>query len=192
MKTIPKLDASLFEFTDEEFLLFCEANRPIRIERDKYQNIIFMPPTGYKTSYYNNKIAFRLTYWNEENGLGIVLESNGGVKLPNGAIRSAEVAWVSNERHLQLADNEQNGFASVCPDFVIELKSPSDSLENLKQKMAEWIENGCRLAWLINPEERLVYIYYEDGSVLEMGFHEKLSGEEVLKGFEIELNAIFI
>lgn len=192
MKTIPKIDTHLFEFTDEEFLLFCEANRPIRIERDKYQNIIFMPPTGYKTSLYNNKIAFRLTFWNEENKLGIVLESNGGVKLPNGAIRSADVAWVSNERHSQLADKEQDGFAPICPDFVIELKSPSDSLENLKQKMREWIENGCKLGWLINPDERLVYVYYADGSVLEMGFHEPLLGEDVLLGFELNLNSIFI
>ena len=184
------LKTDALRMTEEEFFNLCQQNRELRMERDKNQNIFIMSPTSYETSRINNKLSYQLTLWNEKHKLGEVFESNAGYTLANKSIRSPDVSWVSKVRHNALSMKERKRFAHICPDFVIELKSDSDSLKQLKEKMQEWIENGCKLGWLIDPEERKVYIYHSTSHNSEMNFGEKITGENVLPGFVLDISFI--
>ena len=177
-------------FTEDEFFNFCVQNRDLRIERDSNLNIILMSPTGNITSNQNFSIYLKLGFWNEKHGLGYTFESNSGFMLPNKSMRSPDVAWIKKERWEKLPLEEKKKFTHICPDFIIELKSESDSLPQLKDKMQEWMKNGCRLAWLINPEKRITIIYRPKGKPEEVSFDKKLSGEEVLPGFELDLKEL--
>ncbi|MFN0048800.1 MAG: Uma2 family endonuclease [Cytophagales bacterium] len=181
---------SLGGFTDEEFYNFCLDNRDLKFERDAQTNIIVMSNTGGKTGYYNTEVLADLAVWNRKMKKGVCFDSSTAFKLPSTAVRSPDAAWVQNERWNALTDREKEQFPPLCPDFVIEIKSATDSLVGLKTKMKEWIENGCRLAWLISPEERLTYIYSASVQHTKT-FEEILSGETILAGFEIDLSAIF-
>lgn len=176
-----------WHISDENFFNFCQDNELFNIERNSNQDIIIMPPTGNYTSIQNSSIILQLGNWNEKYQLGYVYESNAGFTLSNNAVRSPDAAWIEKSRFEKLPQKEKESFAHVCPDFVIELKSKSNTLKGQKEKMNEWIENECRLAWLINPEEKKVYIYRKDGSTCETAFSEKISGEDVLPGFELDL-----
>lgn len=176
--------------SEEEFFHLCAQNRELRFERDKNQNIIVMSPTGIETSFYNSEIILQLGIWNKQQKSGIVFESNAGFTLPNGAVRSPDTSWLSNERYHELSEEDKKRFAHTCPEFVIELKSPTDALHSLKEKMHEWIENGAQLAWLINPETKNVIIYRKDGSIAEQDFTKPVSGEDVLPGFELDLGFV--
>ncbi len=182
---------SLGKFTDEELYAFCEANKGLRIERNSKGQLEIMPPTGLETSFKNNELGRRISNWNYERKLGLVSESSGGYSLPNGAVRTPDVAWISNERWANVPLEDRKRFAHVCPDFVIELLSESDSLSEGKAKMEEWRQNGCRLGWLINPKDRNVFIYRANGEIIIQTFKQKLLGEDVLVGFEIDLSEIF-
>lgn len=179
---------ALGTFTDEQFFQFCIQNRDLRFERDKRKNIIVMSPTSSNTGLQNLSIASLLWFWNNENKLGYTFDSSTGFTLPNGSMRSPDAAWINQEHWEKVPQEDKDRFAHICPDFVIELRSKSDSLKVLKQKMQEWVENGCRLAWLIDLAEQKVYIYRKDGSTDVIGtFDEKVSGEDVLPGFDLEL-----
>lgn len=176
-----------WQVNDEDFFNFCQDNELFNIERNSNQDIIIMPPTGNITSIQNISIITELEIWNRKSKLGYAYESNAGFTLPNNAVRSPDAAWIEKSRFEKLPQKEKESFAHICPDFVIELKSKSNTMKDLKEKMNEWIENGCRLAWLINPKEQKVYIYRKDGSISETAFSEKISGEDVLPGFEMDL-----
>ena len=178
--------------TDDQFFQLCIDNKGIRFERDKNKNIIIMAPTGSKSGNRNLKISTEIEIWNRKHNAGVVFDSNAGFTLPNGAVRSPDAAWIINERWEQLSDDEQEHFAPLCPDFVVELLSKSDSVKLLKDKMNEWIENGCRLAWLVDPFNRITFIYKPNAEPTQHPFAETLSGLDVLPGFELKLADIIL
>ncbi|MBD0365263.1 MAG: Uma2 family endonuclease [Flavisolibacter sp.] len=179
------------QFTDDELFEFCAANKELRIERDKNGKLIIMPPTGSLSSLHNLTVASLLWNWNQKSGLGVAFDSSGGFRLPNRAMRAPDAAWIRKERWEQLSPEEQKKFAPLTPDFIIEIRSESDSLQELKDKMHEWIENGSQLAWLIDPLEQKAYVYTpEDATKIIESFNEKLNGGDVLPGFELDLSVL--
>ena len=181
---------ALGEFSEDEFFEFCIANQELKIERNKQGQVIIMPPTGLDTSFDNAGMNALLWNWNNKYKLGKVSDSNGAYTLPNGAVYAPDVAWISNERWATVPEAERKKFAHICPNFVIELISESDSLIQAKNKMLEWLENGVQLGWLINSKERKTYIYRENGEIIIQDFDQKLTGENVLPDFEINLSEI--
>jgi Uma2 family endonuclease len=178
-------------FNDEEFYNFCQDNPTMRFERDAQGQIIIMPNTGGKTGIINLEIARQFGNWNKAHRLGKGFDSSTAFRLPNTAVRSPDVAWVSNGRWQGLSEQEQKQFPPLCPDFVIELKSESDQLPNVQKKMQEWLDNGCRLAWLIDPQGETVYIYRPGMEVeTHSSFTGTLSGGEVLLGFSLQLDEL--
>jgi Uma2 family endonuclease len=177
--------------TNEQFFAFCQENRDLRFERTHEGEIIIMSPTGGETGNKNIKLAFHLESWNQKTELGISFDSSTGFLLHNGAMRSPDLAWVKIEQWEALTEEEKEKFPPLCPDFVIELRSKTDSLKTLQKKMQEWIDNGCRLAWLIDVQDQKVYIY-RPGKSVEMidSFKSKLSGEQILPGFELDLKLL--
>ena len=182
---------TLGKFGDEELYDFCRANKDLRVERNSKGQIIIMAPTGIETSFFNADILTELTLWNRSAKLGKVSDSNGGFTLPNQAMRVPDAAWISLERWEKVPEEEQKKFAHICPDFIIELMSESDSLKEMQPKMEECMENGCRLAWLIHPKECKTFVYRENKTTSEIPFEKPLSGENVLPGFQLDLAAIF-
>ncbi len=179
------------QFDDDAFFAFCQANPELKLERTKDGEIIVMALTGGKTGIKNSEIIAELTLWNRQSRPGYVFDSSTGFRLPNGATRSPDAAWVAKERWEALTEVQQEKFPPLCPDFVIELKSESDGLKSAQAKMGEWLENGCRLAWLLDPQESKAYLYQPGREVEELeGFTQKLSGVEVLPGFELDLKLL--
>ncbi len=174
--------------TDEMFFDLCQANSELRMERDQHGNIIVMSPTGANTGKYNTAFTARVWLWNEESGLGVTFESSTGFTLPNGAVRSPDVSWIAQNRWDALSEAEQAKFAPICPDFAIEIRSESDRMNDLKEKMEEYRANGCRLGWLIDRKGKAVHIYRLDGSTeIKKDEPMQLSGEDVLPGLTIDL-----
>jgi len=175
----------------EEFFQFCQMNDTLEFERDSIGNIIVMSPTGSFTGNFNLKISLELGIWNKETGLGEVFDSSTGFTLPNGAVRSPDVSWIKEEKWALLNQADKEKFAPVCPDFVIEIRSKSDDIKYLQNKMGEYIDNGTQLGWLIDRFDNKVYIY---SSRKTMFVHDtldlKLSGETVLPGFVLDLGAL--
>ena len=186
---IPQIDT----FSDDELFMFCRANPELRIERNEKGQIVIMPPTGIETSFRNSDLNFKIYAWNIQARLGRVSDSNGGYTLPDSSMRAPDVAWISNERLATVPSSDLKKFAHVCPDFVIELMSETDELEDLKEKMNKWLVNGVLLGWLIVPKSKQTYIYRftqsEDPEVVS--FSETLNGEEILPGLEVRLTDIF-
>ncbi|MDX1942833.1 MAG: Uma2 family endonuclease [Saprospiraceae bacterium] len=177
------------KFTDEEFAAFCAANRDYRIERDKHGNIIFMSPVHSDSGFYEGEVFAMLKAWSKKTKLGVAFSSSTGFTLPNRAIRSPYASWVSMNQWQALTEKEKKSFAPVCPDFVVEIRSKTDSLKDLQEKMLEWIENGTQLGWLIDIKSKQTYIYRADGSIeIVKGFDKILTGENVLPGLEFELS----
>ena len=174
-------------FTDDEFFDFCQENRDLRFERNANGEIIIMSPTGGLTGKKNGKLSAKLDLWNEERGLGEVFNSSTGFIIPSGATRSPDAAWIAKSRWESLSYEQQEKFPPLCPDFVVELVSPSDALKSLQEKMDEWMENGCRLGWLLYPKGEKAWVY-EGGEPQEInGFDQTLSGGTVLPGFTFDL-----
>lgn len=185
------LDGILKHLSDEEFFEICRQNPDMRIEMSKDGDVIFMPPTGGETSGHNFSLIVRLGVWAEEDGTGKGFESNALFILPNGAKRSPDMSWIRYDRWNQLSAEERKSFPPICPDFVVELRSPSDSLKATKEKMEEYIENGAQLGWLIDPQQKKVYVYRPDTEVLELDRPTSISGEPLLKGFTLDLTNYF-
>lgn len=176
------------KLTDEEFSEFCAANRDYRIERDKNGNIIFMSPVHTDSGFYEGEVFDAVKAWNKKNKNGIAFSSSTGFTLPNSAVRSPDTSWVSMEKWKALTEKEKRSFAPVCPEFIVEIRSKSDKLADIKEKMEEWIENGTLLGWLIDVKTQKTHIYRADGSVeIIKGFDKTLSGEKILPGFEFDL-----
>ncbi|MEN9216156.1 MAG: Uma2 family endonuclease [Gloeomargarita sp. HHBFW_bins_162] len=177
--------------TEEQFIELVKANPDLRWELTAQREVIVMPPTGSETGNYNSELTTDLGTWNRRHKTGKVFDSSTGFRLPNGAIRFPDVAWIRNERWEQLSPEQRQTFAPICPDFVVELISPSDELTTVQAKMQEYLENGCLLGWLINPETRTVEIYRPNSPPEMVTFDTVLSGEDVLPGFTLDLREIF-
>jgi Uma2 family endonuclease len=150
------------------------------------------PPTGGESSQRNSSLTGKLDFWGEENeNLGVTFDSSGGFILPNGATRSPDASWVRRERWEALTPEQRQGFVPLCPDFVVELRSASDSLSKLQEKMQEYMANGARLGWLIDPQNQRVEIYRPGREVEVLEQPMELSGEEVLPGFVLNLRRIW-
>jgi len=180
------------QMTDEQFFEFCQINRGLRIERNKFGEISIMPPTGSETGNRNFNINGQLYVWSEQDGTGICFDSSTGFTLSTGAERSPDACWIKLERWNTLTPEQQQRFAPICPDFIIELRSPSDNLKPLQEKMAEYIaEPGIQLAWLIDRHHRRVYIYRPHKSVECLDNPDRISGETVLPGFVLNLSKVW-
>ncbi len=177
--------------SDEQFLQFVQANPDLRLERTATGELTIMAPTGSESGSYNFELGIDLGNWNRRSKLGKAFDSSSGFRLPNGAIRSPDVAWVGLDRWQALPPDQRQGFAPLCPDFVIELRSPTDDLATLQAKMREYLDNGCELGWLIDPQRRLAEIYRPGQSVESLPFSASLSGGSTLPGFELDLQSIF-
>lgn len=173
--------------SDEQFYQFCVLNPELRIERTSDKFIIVMPPINSETGNYNFTLAALLGIWNFQHRLGEGFDSSTGFKLSNGAERSPDLAWIRKERWQALSGQERRRFAPITPDFVVEIRSGDQSLSFLKEKMEEYIHCGCRLAWLIDPQNRKTWVYAENGDIQTLTFDQTLSGGEVLPGFEVRL-----
>ncbi|MBE9208099.1 Uma2 family endonuclease [Nostoc sp. LEGE 06077] len=184
------LDLSpVIELTDEQFFKICQNNRDLRFERTAQGEIIIMPPTGWESGNRNSRLNQRLSNWAEVDSTGLVFDSSTGFILPNGATRSPDVSWVKKERILALNPDPAK-FLPMAPDFVVELRSATDSLERLQRKMQEYIDNGVRLGWLIDPQNQRVEIYRLGQEVEVLQSPGSLSGEDILPGFILDLAQI--
>jgi Uma2 family endonuclease len=174
----------------EEFAKICQQNRELRFEMSKEGEISAMPPVHSDTSEKNADVVYQLKHWAKKDKSGKVYESSGGFVLPNGAVRSPDACWINKERLEKLSEKERRGFINICPDFVIELRSASDSLPQLKTKMLEYVENGAKLGWLIDASKKRVYVYRQNKAVEILENPQTLSGENVLSGFKLDLSEI--
>ncbi len=179
------------DLTDEQFFHLCQNNPELRFERTAKGELVIMSPTGSGTGKRNADLTTDVNIWNRQTNLGVVFDSSTGFKLPNGADRSPDVAWVLNDRWNALTPEQQERFAPIAPDFVIELRSKTDSLETLEAKMQEYIENGARLGWLLDPQTPQVKIYRPGQPIETISSPATLSGEDVLPGFVLDVNRVF-
>lgn len=175
------------EMTDDQFFEFCQLNRDLRIERTVKGELVIMPPVGGRSGNREADLITDLNIWNRQTQLGKVFSSSTIFRLPNGGDRSPDAAWVKLERWDALTEEEQDKFPPICPDFVIELRSRTDALKPLQDKMREYLNSGLRLGWLINPQNRQVEIYRPDQDVEIVQFPVSLSGEDILPGFVLDL-----
>lgn len=182
---------SIIKLTDEQFYQLCQDNSNLRFERNAEGELIIMPPAGGETSNRNGRLTQQLMNWTDADGTGIAFDSSGGFKLPNGADRSPDASWVKLERWNALTSEQQKKFPPICPDFVVELLSPSDSLKDTQDKMKEYRENGALLGWLINRKNRQVEIYRPGEEVEVLDNPERLAGEPVLPGFVLNFELIW-
>jgi Uma2 family endonuclease len=181
----------LKKMSEQEFYEFCRLNPDLSLELTSEGDLIIMPPTGGKSGERNAILITRLTLWALENKGGHVFDSSTIFTLPNGAKRSPDFAWISNHRWDALTEDEQERFPPLCPDFVVELRSRTDTLKNLRQKMEEYMANGAQLGWLIDPQERRVYVYRPGAAVEQLDDPRAVSGEPVLRGMKLELQEIW-
>ncbi|MEH2181034.1 Uma2 family endonuclease [Nostoc sp.] len=188
--TFPSTLKLKIDLTDEQFFQMCQKNRDYRFERIASGEILIMPPTGSDTGNRNFDMVVELGIWNKQTKLGKGFDSSTGFTLPNGAERSPDASWVKIERWNALTPEQQEKFAPICPDFVVELRSRTDSLKELQEKMQEYIENGTQLGWLIDRKNKRVEIYRPGKDVEILDNPASLSGENVLPGFVLDLQQI--
>jgi Uma2 family endonuclease len=177
--------------THEQFTQFCIANRDLRIERNANGEVIIMAPTFADTGNRNVKIAQQLANWSDQDGTGETFDSSAGFTLKNGATRSPDAAWIKLERWNNLTATEQASFSSVCPDFVIELRSASDTLVALQSKMVEYLDNGAVLGWLIDRKNRSLHIYRPNREPEILVNPETVSGDPELPGFVMKMAKVW-
>ncbi len=193
---LPEIDQPVrlrFErpMTDEELMRFCAANEMVRVERDANGELILMSPSGTGTGRTNSELNLQLALWARETNSGPTFDSNAGFTLPDGSMRSPDAAWIAWPRWNALTKEEQEGFAPICPEFVIELRSPSDSLPELQAKMRLWVANGAEVAWLVDPSRKAVEVYRpgREAEVLEGG--SAVEGDGPVAGFVLELGRVW-
>jgi Uma2 family endonuclease len=181
----------IIKLTDEQFYQLCLGNPNVKLERNAIGDLLIMPPTGGETGKRNATLISRFIVWNEQAQLGEVFDSSTCFKLPNGADRSPDVSWVRQDRWDALTPTEKEKFPPIAPDFVLELMSPSDNLKATQAKMQEYIDNGVKLGWLINRQNRTVEIYRPNCPVEILQFPATLYGENILLGFSIDLKFVW-
>jgi Uma2 family endonuclease len=185
------VSARALDLTDEKFLELCLDNPTLRLELTAKGELIVMGPTGSETGRRNSNLNQRLANWAEQDGTGVCFDSSAAFKLPNGATLSPDASWVRRDRYEALTEEEREQFAPLCPDFVIELRSKTDRLSRLQEKMFEYIENGAQLGWLIDPAAKRVYVYRPDRAVETLDAPETLAGDPVLPNFLLQLPEIW-
>lgn len=181
----------IIQLTDEQFYQLCQENPDVRLERNAEGELIIMPPAGGETGKRNVKLIVQLALWNERTQLGEVFDSSTGFTLPKGGDRAPDVAWVEKSRWDVLTPEQKEKFIPLCPDFLIELLSPSDSLKKTQKKIQEYLDNGLRLGLLINRKTKQIEIYRQGQAVEILDSPNTLSGEDVLPGFVLNLQSIW-
>ena len=184
------LNVKSVRLTDDQFIQLCSDNRDLRIEMTASGELIIMPPPGLKTSKRNSTIIQRLANWTEQDGTGVCFATDAGFTLPNGARRGPDAAWMLAERWNGLTSDEQEKLPVICPDFVLELRSPSDRLNDVQEKMEEYIANGARLGWLLDPFENRAYIYSPGHPSGRIDNPTVVNGDPVLPGFKFDFREI--
>jgi Uma2 family endonuclease len=179
------------QMTSEQFYEFCLANRDLRIERTATGEVIVMPPTFSDTGNRNFKVAVQLGIWAEKDGTGETFDSSASFTLPNGATRSPDASWIQSERWNALTDEQKASFAPICPDFVIELRSASDRLTTLQDKMQEYIDNGALLGFLIDRKERTLHLYRPNQAPQIIENPAEVQGNPELPGFTLRMSQIW-
>ncbi|MDB9493796.1 Uma2 family endonuclease [Spirulina major CS-329] len=179
------------KITPEQFTQIAIANRDLRLEQTVTGELIIMPPTGGNTGKRNSTLNARFVLWNEQTQLGEVFDSSTAFRLPNGAARSPDIAWVRRDRWDALTPAQQETFPPLCPDFVLKLRSKTDSLSDLQAKMQEYLANGLQLGWLINIQGKTVEIYRAAQPMEQRDRPDTLDGEAVLSQFTLELGSIW-
>jgi Uma2 family endonuclease len=177
--------------TPEQFEKLCSEYTDLRLELTSTGELIVMPPTGSETGVRCADLTYQLMAWTTKDRSGVCFGSSAGFTLPNGAIRSPDGSWVKRERWDRLTKEEKQSFAPICPDFIVELRSPSDHLRTLRNKMLEWIENGASLGWLIDPLKRKVYVYRPNEEPIILDNPETVSGDPLLPGFTLNLTKLW-
>lgn len=186
------INARALDLTDERFLELCHDNSELRLEITAKGELIIMGPTASETGRRNANLVFQLCLWSRQEGTGECFDSSAGFTLPNGAKRSPDASWIRRERYEALTEEERERFAPICPDFVVELRSKTDRLAHLQAKMVEYIENGARLGWLLDPAARRVYIYLPGQEAEMLETPETIPGDPaVLPGFILQLREIW-
>ncbi len=179
------------EMTAAEFYAFCQANQDLRIERSASGEVIVMPPAFSDTGNRNLKIAQQLANWADADGTGEAFDSSAGFTLPNGATRSPDAAWIRLSRWNALTEAEKASFAPICPDFVVELRSSSDSLAGLKAKLEEYLANGASLGWLIDRKMRQVHVYRPNQASEILEHPDRVFGDPLLPGLALQMARIW-
>lgn len=179
------------ELTDEQFYHICRSNTDVKFERNPTGELIILPPTGGETGKHNAEMLIDLGIWNRQTKLGVLFDSSTCFKLPNGADRSPDIAWIRQDRWDGLTVEEKEKFPAIAPDFTVELMSPSDNLKDLRSKMREYIDNQVKLGWLINRQTRQVEIYRLGQAVEILECPAQLSGENILPGLMLNLQALW-
>jgi len=181
----------VIELSEDQFFALCQINRELRIERNAQAEPLLMPPAGSETGGRNAGITGQLWLWAGRDGTGLAFDSSAGFTLPNGAVRSPDASWIARRRWDQVPTERRDTFAPICPDFVLELRSPSDTLHDLQAKMVEYLANGARLGWLLDPPTRHVYIYRPDAPVEQLEDPESMSGDPILPGFVLDVREVW-
>ena len=184
------LNLQSIRLTDDQFLRFCSDNSDFRFEMTAQGELIIMPPAGGETGWREAKIIQRLANWAEQDGTGLAFSSNAGFVLPNGAKRAPDAAWIPKHRWIKVPKEERKKLAHICPDFVVELRSPSGRLSDTQAKMEEYIANGARLGWLLDPSHNCAYIYRPGQSAERIENPKIISGDPVLPGFKFDFSEI--
>ncbi|MGH8068264.1 MAG: Uma2 family endonuclease [Candidatus Entotheonellia bacterium] len=181
----------VIELTDDQLFELCQINQELWIERTAEGDLVIMAPEGWETGNRSLTIGTLLTQWAWQDGTGVTSGSSAGFILPNGAMRAPDAAWVLRSRLEPLTAEQKQKFLPLCPDFVVEIRSPSDRLSIVQEKMQEYLDNGARLGWLIDPGSRMVYVYRPNQPVERLENPATISGDPVLPGFVLDLQKVW-
>lgn len=180
-----RVNVQRMRLTKEQFAVMCQENRDLRFELTAQQELLIMPPTGSETGWRDSRLNLRLAAWAETEGTGLTFGSSTGFTLSSGAIRSPDASWIKREHWEALSQEQRTGFAPICPDFVAELRSPTDRLFDLHEKMQEYLNAGVSLGWLLDPIDRRVYVYRPGQPVETLADPVSINGDPVLPGFTL-------
>lgn len=186
-----KLNVQRTKLTEEQFMQLCQENPELRLELTAQQELVIMPPTGSESGWRSGEVFFSLTAWAKNDGAGLSFDSSTGFTLPNGAIRSPDASWVKRDRWNALTKDQRERFAPLCPDFVVEVRSPTDRLSDLHEKMQEYITSGARLGWLIDPIDKRAYVYRPGHTVEALDNPAVLSGDPILPSFVLPVRELW-
>jgi Uma2 family endonuclease len=181
----------IIDLSEDQYFELCQINGELWIERNAEGELLIMPPAGWETGGRNIEIARQLANWTRSDGTGVATDSSGGYTLPNGATRAPDAAWIRRSRLAEISRERRQKFLPACPDFVLELRSPSDRLEVLHDKMREYLANGAQLGWLLDPEPRHVYVYRPDRPVERLDNPNSIAGDPVLPGFVLDIREVW-